>query len=239
MSLEHAAHVGDHRRVLAVQGPAAGREAGARAGALAGVLAAAPRQVGAGAQRVRAVDAVDEAPGQAGLAERPGVVGPVVAQVGRRVQARVLLGAELDVVVRAHLGAVRVVGRPVPGDEPVLEQQGAELRAGLDHVDALEELQRLPGVERLALQEVVARAAPQVLGLADVQRRPLPSCMTYTRSGRIFSVERDLVVVTARARLAEACHLLERVHPPVPAARRGQEQFGRRPARRAGRGGPA
>ena len=100
---EHAAHVVDDGRVLAVEGPAAGREAGARAGALAGVLAAAPRQVRAGAQRVGAVDAVDEAPGQAGLAERPGVVRPVVAQVGRGVQARVLLGAELDVVVAAHL----------------------------------------------------------------------------------------------------------------------------------------
>ena len=66
------------------------------------------------------------------------------------------------------------------GDQPALEQERAELRAGLDDLDALQQLQRLAGVVGLALQEVVARAAPQVLGLADVERRPLSSRMTYT-----------------------------------------------------------
>ena len=99
------------------------------------------------------------------------------------------------------------------GDEPALEQQRAELRAGLDDVDALEQLQRLPGVERLALQEVVARAAPQVLGLADVQRRPL-GVLHEVHAGRRRELlgERDLVVVAPRARLAEARDLLERAH---------------------------
>ncbi len=213
VALEHAAHLADHLRVLAVEGLPARREAGAGAGALAGVLAPGLGQVRAGAQREGAVDGLDEAPGQGGLAERPGVVRAVVAQVGRGVQARVLLGAELDVVVAAGARAVRVVRRPVLADEPALEQQRAELGAGLDDVDALEQLQRLPGVERLALQEVVARAAAQVLGLADVQRRPLGVAHdVHAGRGRDLLGERDLVVVAPRARLAEARDLLQRAH---------------------------
>ena len=55
------------------------------------------------------------------------------------------------------------------GDEALLEQQGAELGARLDDLDVVEQLERLAGVVGLTLQEVVARAPPQVLGLADVQ----------------------------------------------------------------------
>jgi len=56
----------------------------------------------------------------------------------------------------------------VTGDEALLEQEGAELGARLDDVDALEQLERLPRPVRLPLQEVVAGAPAQVLGLADV-----------------------------------------------------------------------
>ena len=113
------------------------------------------------------------------------------------------------------------------GDEPVLEQQGAELRAGLDDVDTLEELERLPRVVGLALQEVVARAASQVLGLADVERRPLVVLHeVHARRGRDLLGERDLVVVAARARLAEARHLLQRVHALLlQPGEEQQEQF--------------
>ena len=223
--LQHAAHVRDDGRVLAVERPAARRQAGARAGALAGVLAPASRQVGAGAQRVGAVDAVDEAPGQAGLAEGPGVVRAVVAQVGRGVEPRVLLRAELHVVVAGGLGAVRVVRRPVPRDQAALEQERGELGAGLDHVDALEQLERLPGVERLPLQEVVARAPPQVLGLADVQRRALGVLhQVHARGGRELLGERDLVVVAPGRGLAEARDLLERVHALLLQPREEQQE---------------
>ncbi|OPZ43430.1 MAG: hypothetical protein BWY94_01878 [Actinobacteria bacterium ADurb.BinA094] len=213
MPLEQAAHLGDQRRVLAVERRAAGGEAGAGPGPGTGVPAAGPRQVRAGAQRVGAVDALDEAAGQGRLAERPGVAGAVVAQVGRGVEARVLLGAELDVVVGGGARAVRVVRRPPPGDEPALEQQRGELGARLDDVDALEQLERLPGVERLALQEVVARATPQVVGLADVQRRPFGVAHdVHAGGGRETLREGDLVVVAPGGRLAEARHLLERAH---------------------------
>ena len=188
------------------------------------------REVGAGAQRVRAVDAVDEAPGQGGFAEGTGVVGAVVAQVGRRVEARVLVRTELGVVVAGHARAVRVIRRPVARDQAALEQQRAELRARLDDFDALEQLQSLAGVVGLALEEVVARAAPQVVGLADVQRRPLVvTHEVHAGRGRDLLRERDLVVVAPRARLAEAGDLLERVHALLlQPGEEQQEQLGGR-----------
>ena len=221
MSLEDAAYCRGRGRVLAVEGPAAGRQAGAGAGSRAGVpRAAAPagyggrrRQVRAGAQRVHAVEALHEAPGHAGLAEGPGVVRAVVAQVGRGIQARIVVGAQLDVVIAAHARAVGVVGGLVPRDEPLLEQQSGEFGARLDDVQRVQQLERLAGVVGLALQKVVARAAPQVLGFADVEGGALVVAHhVHAGSGGQRLRERDLVVVAARPGLAEARHLLEGAH---------------------------
>ena len=119
VALEHAAHRGDGVVVLRrrrVAGRARGRRRcrrarrrarprrapRARARSRPALPVAGARRLGqarAGAQRVDAREALDEAPGSRRLAERPGVVRAVVAQVGRRVQARVLLGAELHVLV--------------------------------------------------------------------------------------------------------------------------------------------
>ncbi len=124
---------------------------------------------------------------------------------------------------------MRVVDRPLPRDEALLEQQGAELGAGLDDVDVVEQFQRLPGVVGLALEEVVARAAPQVLGLADVQGGALLVAHdVHARCGRQALGERDLVVVAARARLAEARHLLQRAHALLLQPAEEQEQQLRR-----------
>ena len=167
----------------------------------------------AGAQRVDAREALDEAPGRRRLAERPGVVRAVVAQVGRRVEPRVLLGAELHVLVARHPRAVRVVVRAVTGDEALLEQEGAELRPRLDDLDALEQLERLTGVVGLALEEVVAGAPPQVLGLADVEGVAVRVAHDVDAGrGRQPVGERDLVVVAPRPGLAEAGHLFEGRH---------------------------
>ncbi len=198
----------------------------ASAAALAGHSGRRPRrQVGAGAQRVHAVEALDEAPGQAGLAEGPGVVGAVVAQVGRGVQAWVVVGAQLDVVVAGHPRAVRVVQRPVLGDEPLLEQQGGELGAGLDDIEPVEQLERLPRAVGLALQKVVARAAPQVLGFADVEGGALLVAHDVDAGcGGQRLRERDLVVVTARPGFAEARDLLESAHALLLQPAEEQEQ---------------
>jgi hypothetical protein len=111
------------------------------------------------------------------------------------------------------------------GDEALLEQQGGELGARLDDLERGEQLERLAGAVGLTLQEVVARAPAQVLGLADVQG--VPALVAHDvhagRRGQAFG-EHDLVIVAPRPGLAEAGHLLQRGHAFLLQASEEDEQ---------------
>ena len=159
------------------------------------------------------VEAVGEFLRQADFAKRAGVEAAADPHIGRRIHARVLVGGELHVVVAAHFGAMLIVLWSVARQQATLKEQRRKLGAALDDLEVIEQLQRLAGAMGLSLQEVIARATAQVLGLADVQRLALLIAHDVNpRSGWQFLRERDLVIVASRSWLAKARHLLERGH---------------------------
>ena len=75
-------------------------------------------------------------------------------------------------------GLVVFLQRVEPGlhilDQPAFQQQGIDLAVGLEIVDVADFLHEIggPAVEFSSLEEIVARPAPQILGLADINHPP-------------------------------------------------------------------